>query len=91
MKIIIPVNYLLASEFRNLVNKHSDCEIVNIVEVKTNQILNFHIKCNHELEYVLFDYGFMTFIENPKHQKYYNETDTFKKIAKEYVKQNPAD
>lgn len=83
MKIIIPVNYALANEFRNLVGKHSDCEIVNVIEIKVGLILNFHINCPIDKETLIFDYGLMTFIINTEHQKYYNETDAFKKLVSE--------
>jgi hypothetical protein len=59
------------------------CHIVNQIELRSGAdgTIMFHIECHPKDEAYLADLGFMTYIRNPKFQKYYSDTDEFKNIA----------
>ncbi len=77
----IPVKYELAADFRHRVQSHKGCKIINVFEIVSNFVLQFWVECPPELEQQMTDYGFYTWVYNPKFQKYYAETDAFKLLT----------
>jgi hypothetical protein len=81
------VKYELSWEFRSLVESMQDCRIVKVIEYKTCELLQYWIDCPDSVSEKIVDMAFMTFIKNPEFQKYYRETNAFKLIAEQYLKE----
>jgi len=63
-----------ASEFKNLLGTHG--EVLNVIELVSNPtghgLLQYIVACLSVEEKYIIDIAFMSFICNPKFQKYYN-------------------
>ena len=78
------VKFELANYFRELAEKEG-CEIKNVCEIKSGEILQYWIICPKEKECIISDYAFQTWIKNPVFQKYYHHSKEFQKIADKYI------
>lgn len=70
--IEIPVKTERSDQFLSHLNGHG--ESLNVVELLSpinGGVLHYIIACKPEEEKYISDLGFMTFITNPKFQKYY--------------------
>ena len=71
----IPVRTDRSDQFRNFIQSLGD--VLNVVEIVSparldgHGCLRFIIACIPENEKQIIDYGFMSFINNPEFQKYY--------------------
>lgn len=61
-----------AAEFRDKLSLESDCKIINLREWISGELLQYIIQCPIEKESYITELAFMTFIQNPKFQKYYH-------------------
>lgn len=73
-QLSVRVNGLLSSAFVAKVNLEDDCKIQNVFEIIKNELFEYWIICPKEKEEKIIDLAFMTFIKNPKFQKYYEQT-----------------
>ncbi len=87
--LCLPVNYELMDEFRSKVLAEEDCRIKNVIEMITCKVIQYIIECPKEKEKMILDWGFMTFIKNPKFQKYYLDSKNFQLIAEKYLQEHP--
>jgi hypothetical protein len=70
--ISVFVNHKMADQFVEKANGAS-CKILNVSEWISNELLEYIIECPEtKTEYIL-ELAFMTFISNPKFQKYYDK------------------
>lgn len=67
--LCLAVKYQLSGEFRSLVESIQGCRVLNVVEIKSCEILQFVIECPTEKQNTVVDYAFMTWIKNPVFQK----------------------
>lgn len=86
--LCLTVNYLLHSDFRMLVSALKGVSIINVIEIKSCELIQYWIKCPKEHDNLITDYAFQTFIKNPVFQRYYHNSDAFKKIAEKYIDEN---
>ena len=86
--LCLTVKYHLAFEFRKLVERIKDCNINNVIEIKSGELLQYWIECPKEKENEITDMAFMTWIKNPVFQKYYNDTIEFQEIAENYISEH---
>lgn len=83
--LILSVKYELANDFRRLVEKTNPCKVEKVTELVSYSVLQYWIICPKELEAIITDYAFMTWIKNPVFQKYYHETQAFIAISENYI------
>lgn len=86
--LCLTVKYALAFEFRALVEQLPGCKIINVIEIKNCEYLQYWIECPKEQENKITDMAFMTWIKNPVFQKYYHGTKAFEEIAAKYIEQH---
>lgn len=79
-QLALRTNYALSSDFIILVEQIDGCSIKNVIEIISNELLEYWIECPKEKEDLITEMAFMTFIKNTKFQKYYQNTKAFKKI-----------
>jgi len=87
--LCLPTKYALSFKFRELVERNRDCKVINVIETKCMEVLTYIITCPDEKRELISDMAFMTWIKNPKFQKYFEETAEFKIIAAQYLAEIP--
>jgi len=70
----IGVRLALMNEFREKAI-FEGCKVVNVIELIRNAVILFILEIPDGKEELITDFAFMTFIKNPKFQKYYELTD----------------
>lgn len=65
-----PVRHALMGEFRDLATQEG-CKVKNVVEQIGRQLIVYYLDVPEGKEALISDMAFMTFIKNPKFQKYY--------------------
>lgn len=67
------VKFSRAEQFIEKVNAELNCKIIKVSEWISNELLEYIIECPETKQEYIAELAFMTFISNPKFQKYYDE------------------
>lgn len=85
MPLCLRVKFELMNEFALKVGAEEDCKVVKVIELLTCKMIEYWIECPVEKDEKITEWAFMTWIKNPKFQKYYSDSENFKKIAEAYL------
>lgn len=77
----------LEQDFRELVQKENG-KITWNTEIIMGKWVILFIEVDNSKNELINDMAFMTFVKNPKFQKYYTNSENYKKIANEYITNN---
>jgi hypothetical protein len=71
--IEVMVQYKRADHFVEKVKVETDCTIISVREWLSNELLQYVIECPLLKKDYITELAFMSFISNPKFQKYYDK------------------
>jgi len=83
----LAVKYYLHSAFRAKAESIAGVKVVNVVEMKTCEVMTYILECLEEHKENVCDLAFMTWITNPIFQKYYHGCEPYEKAKEAYLKE----